>query len=83
MIEQQIEIETADGRMTTFEYHPEEGGPYPIVLYLMDAPSIRPELKDMASRLATAGYCCHFFTIAKAPTWNSGQATRTCTDAAN
>jgi carboxymethylenebutenolidase len=42
--------------MTTFEFHPEEGGPYPIVLYLMDAPSIRPALKDMASRLASAGY---------------------------
>lgn len=56
MIERQVEIETRDGSMTTFEYHPEEGGPYPIVLYLMDAPSIRPALKDMASRLATAGY---------------------------
>ena len=42
--------------MTTFVFHPEEGGPYPVVLYLMDAPSIRPALKDMASRLATAGY---------------------------
>ena len=56
MIERQVEIETPDGSMTTFEYHPEEGGPYPIVLYLMDAPSIRPALRDMASRLATAGY---------------------------
>ena len=56
MIERQVEIETADGSMTTFEFHPEEGGPYPVVLYLMDAPSIRPALKDMASRLATAGY---------------------------
>ena len=56
MIERQIEIGTADGSMTTFEYHPEEGGPYPVVLYLMDAPSIRPALKDMASRLASAGY---------------------------
>ena len=56
MIERQIEITTADGSMTTFEFHPEEGGPYPIVLYLMDAPSIRPALKDMASRLASAGY---------------------------
>jgi len=27
-----------------------------VVLYLMDAPSIRPALKEMASRLATAGY---------------------------
>lgn len=42
--------------MTTFEYHPEEGGPYPVVFYLMDAPSIRPALRDMAMRLATAGY---------------------------
>jgi carboxymethylenebutenolidase len=56
MIERQVEIQTKDGSMTTFEFHPEEGGPYPIVLYLMDAPSIRPALKDMASRLATAGY---------------------------
>lgn len=56
MIERQVEIATKDGTMTTFEFHPEEGGPWPIVLYLMDAPSIRPALKDMASRLATAGY---------------------------
>jgi carboxymethylenebutenolidase len=56
MIERQIEIETAEGSMTTFEFHPEEGGPYPVVLYLMDAPSIRPALRDMASRLASAGY---------------------------
>ena len=56
MMERQLEVQTPDGSMTTFEYHPEEGGPYPVVLYLMDAPSIRPALKQMASRLATAGY---------------------------
>ena len=56
MIEQQIEIATPDGSMTTFEFHPEEGGPFPVALYLMDAPSIRPALRDMASRLATSGY---------------------------
>jgi carboxymethylenebutenolidase len=42
--------------MPTFGFHPEHGGPFPVVLYLMDAPSIRPALEDMASRLATAGY---------------------------
>jgi carboxymethylenebutenolidase len=42
--------------MTTFVSHPEQDGPHPVVLYLMDAPSIRPALRDMASRLATAGY---------------------------
>jgi carboxymethylenebutenolidase len=56
VIEKRVEIDTADGRMSTFVYHPEYDGPHPVVLYLMDAPSIRPALKDMASRLATAGY---------------------------
>src|SRR3546814_19530123 len=42
--------------MTTCVFHPEHDGPHPVVLYLMDAPSIRPALKDMASRLATDGY---------------------------
>jgi carboxymethylenebutenolidase len=56
MIERQVEVKTPDGEMTTFIFHPEHDGPHPVVLYLMDAPSIRPALKDMASRLATAGY---------------------------
>src|SRR3954470_23092184 len=56
MIERRIEVPTSDGSMTTFIFHPEHDGPHPVVLYLMDAPSIRPALKDMASRLATAGY---------------------------
>ncbi len=56
MIERQIDVTTPEGELTTFIFHPEHGGPFPVVLYLMDAPSIRPALKDMASRLATAGY---------------------------
>lgn len=56
MIEQELDITTADGEMKTFIYHPEHDGPHPIVLYMMDAPSIRDALKEMASRLATAGY---------------------------
>jgi carboxymethylenebutenolidase len=56
MIERQVDIKTADGEMTTFIFHPEHDGPFPVVLYLMDAPSIRPALKEMAARLASAGY---------------------------
>ena len=56
MIERQGDVTTPDGEMTTFIHHPEYGGPFPVVLYLMDAPSIRPALQDMASRLASAGY---------------------------
>lgn len=56
MIEQRIEVATPEGSMTTFVYHPTHDGPHPVVLYLMDAPSIRPALRDMAARLASAGY---------------------------
>ena len=56
MVEREELVITPDGEMLTFIFHPEHDGPHPVVLYLMDAPSIRPALKDMASRLATAGY---------------------------
>jgi carboxymethylenebutenolidase len=56
VIERSVEIPTADGEMKTFVYHPEHGGPHPVVLYLMDAPGIRGVLKEMATRLASAGY---------------------------
>jgi carboxymethylenebutenolidase len=56
MIERQIEITTADGQMNTFICHPERFSPHPVVLFLMDAPGIREELRDMARRLGTVGY---------------------------
>ena len=56
MIEQKHDIVTSDGVMPTWIYHPQHDGPSPVVLYLMDAPSIRPALKAMAERLASAGY---------------------------
>ena len=56
MIEKILDIPTTDGAVETFICHPERGGPYPPVLFLMDAPGIREELYDMARRLATVGY---------------------------
>src|SRR6476660_3981340 len=56
MIEQQIAIRTKDGHTATFITHPERGGPFPVILFYMDAPGIREELRDMARRLATSGY---------------------------
>jgi carboxymethylenebutenolidase len=55
MIDQQIEIPTRDGHTTTFITHPERGGPT-VILFYMDAPAIREELRDMARRLGTSGY---------------------------
>ena len=56
MIEQHIDIPTADGVMNTFVVHPEEDAPHPVVLFYMDAPGKREELHDMARRLAAVGY---------------------------
>ena len=56
MIEHHIDIATTEGAMNSFVVHPEEGGPFPVVLFYMDAPGKREELHDMARRLAAVGY---------------------------
>ena len=56
MIEHHLDIATADGAMNSFVVHPEEGGPFPAVLFYMDAPGKREELHEMARRLTAAGY---------------------------
>ena len=56
MIEHQTDIATPDGTCSTFIVHPDRGGPHPVIVFLMDAPAIREELRDMARRFATSGY---------------------------
>ncbi len=56
MQEKTIDITTSDGVMDTFICHPDEGGPFAPVLFYMDAPGIREELRDMVRRIATCGY---------------------------
>jgi carboxymethylenebutenolidase len=56
MIEAEVPITTADGAMSAFTTRPDEGGPFPVVFFYMDAPGKREELHDMARRIATAGY---------------------------
>jgi carboxymethylenebutenolidase len=56
MIEHHLDIPTAAGAMNSFVVHPEEGGPFPVVLFYMDAPGKREELHDMARRIAAAGH---------------------------
>jgi carboxymethylenebutenolidase len=55
MIEQQLTLKTAAGEMNTFICHPERGA-HPVVIFYMDAPGIREELRDMCRRLASVGY---------------------------
>lgn len=56
MIEEHIDIPTADGEMTTFTCRPERDGPFPVIFIYMDAHGIREELRDMARRVASVGY---------------------------
>jgi len=56
MIEHEVDIRTPDGTMNTFVTHPDEEGPHPVILFLMDAPGKREELHEMARRLASVGY---------------------------
>ncbi len=56
MQERNVEIKAKAGTIDAFVVHPEEGGPHPAVIFYMDAPGIREELRDMARRLATSGY---------------------------
>ena len=56
MIEAEIPLRTEDGTMSAFTTRPDEGGPFPVVFFYMDAPGKREELHDMARRIATTGY---------------------------
>jgi carboxymethylenebutenolidase len=56
MIEKDVDIATKGGHVETFICHPERGLPAPAIIFYMDAPGIREELRDMARRLASVGY---------------------------
>jgi carboxymethylenebutenolidase len=58
MEEKFVDIRTADGAMDAFVVHPEEGGPFPSVVVLMDIWGLREELFDVARRVAVVGYHC-------------------------
>src|SRR5579864_67235 len=56
IIEEQIEIQTADGTVDGFLYRAADGSRRPGVIHLTDIGGIRSSQKAMASRLATSGY---------------------------
>jgi len=58
MFEQEVTITTKHGRMPAFAACPEAAGPFPPVIFYMDAPGTREELRNMARRIAKAGYFC-------------------------
>jgi carboxymethylenebutenolidase len=59
MVEQEVVVTTKHGTMPSFVVHPGgPGGPWPGIILYMDAPGIREELRNLARRIARAGYVC-------------------------
>jgi carboxymethylenebutenolidase len=54
--ERRVDLRTADGVMDTYVFQPSGSGQWPAVIMYMDAMAVRPELKEMAKRLAANGY---------------------------
>jgi carboxymethylenebutenolidase len=58
MLEKEVVVTTKYGNMPTFAACPEDPGEYPGIIFYMDAPGIREELRNMARRIARHGYFC-------------------------
>ena len=56
MPNEHVTIRTRDGDCPSQILTPPAGGPWPAVIFYMDAGGIRPAVTDMAQRLADAGY---------------------------
>lgn len=51
-----LEVDTPDGRADARLFTPGTGGPWPLVVFYMDAGGLRPAMSSMAERLVSAGY---------------------------
>jgi carboxymethylenebutenolidase len=57
MNERRLDVPTPDGVMDAYLFAPRVGtGPWPLVVFYMDAFGVRPALADMADRLAANGF---------------------------
>jgi carboxymethylenebutenolidase len=65
---QEVAIPTPDGGARAYTFHPDGKGPWPAVIFFMDAPAIRPALFQMCERLASNGY----FVLLPDMFWRAG-----------
>src|SRR5258708_19224673 len=56
MSKTEVSIPTPDGNARAYVFEPQGQGPWPAVIFYMDAPAIRPTLFEMCERLAARGY---------------------------
>jgi carboxymethylenebutenolidase len=58
MIEKDVIVTTKYGPMPSFAVCPDQPGQFPGIIFYMDAPGIREELRNMCRRIAKHGYFC-------------------------
>src|SRR4051795_12251045 len=58
MYEQHVNVTTKHGIMPSFVACPDGAGPFPAIIFYMDAPGTREELRNMTRRIARHGYFC-------------------------
>jgi carboxymethylenebutenolidase len=68
MSKTEVSIPTPDGAARAFVFRPSGQGPWPAVIFYMDAPAIRPALFQMCERLAGHGY----FVLLPDMFWRAG-----------
>jgi carboxymethylenebutenolidase len=56
MLSSHVDVKTPDGVADAYLTRPEDGGPHPPVLFIMDAIGLRPRIEEMADRIAERGY---------------------------
>src|SRR4030095_6232515 len=70
VVESNVEIKTPDGTCDAAFIHPASGA-HPAVIIWPDAFGLRPSMRDMAKRLAAAGYSVlvpnPFYRVARSP----------------
>src|SRR5882672_6015922 len=73
VVEQNVEIKTADGTCDAVFIHPTTGS-HPAVLIWPDAFGLRPSMRDIGKRIAAEGYSVlvpnPFYRVAKAPVFD-------------
>jgi len=68
MTQTEVKIPTPDGDARAYSFQPAGEGPWPAVIFFMDAPAIRPALFQMCERLAGHGY----FVLLPDMFWRAG-----------
>lgn len=74
-VESEVQIKTADGVCDAALVHPRGKGAWPGVILFPDALGLRPAMRDMAKRLAAAGFTVvvpnPFYRVARAPVFGA------------